>query len=227
MKSAKYRDTLEELERMVNGAKSFDEVLGIMINTIVDAVHAEAGTLWYYDYCITGKIIPRAVYGGGEIGSFRLEPGEGIAGGVIKDGQPVMISDCQKDSRWAGKVDAKTGFVTKSLICVPLISPGLDSAFGSIQIINKVDGSLFDDEDLNFAIKLSDEFSRLYSERAQDEIVGRANPPEYGFDKALMQDTEESASKLLLENLAKAACIDERAKIKIQNYFIKIYRLLR
>lgn len=51
---------------------------------------------------------------------FSLLPGEGIAGKVIQTGKSEIISDCQKDPRWAGKADAKTGFRTESMICVPL-----------------------------------------------------------------------------------------------------------
>ena len=56
---------------------------------------------------------------------------------MIQSGKSVIIQDCQADPRWAGRVDQKTGFQTKSMICVPLALE--DVVFGCIQIITKTD----------------------------------------------------------------------------------------
>ena len=224
MKTSKYRDTLDEMSRIVNGAKTLDEVLELMINSIVEAIHAETGTLWYYDYSLTGKIIPKAVYGGGEIDGFRLEPGEGVAGSVVSNNAPVIIKDCQKDPRWSGKVDAKTGFKTKSMICVPLAFEKSGTAFGCVQIINDKDGNLFDDNDLDFAEKLAKEFSRLYVEKAQNQIFGYNKG--YNFDKALSQDNVEKAIEVISDSLTNYN-FEEKRKEEIIKHFTKIYELLK
>lgn len=168
MKGSKYRNVLSELEDIVRDA-SFDDVLTKTLDIVVKSIHAEAGTLWFYDYFETGRIIPRVVYGSNKVEDFSLGFGEGIAGSVIKENKAELISDCQADDRWANKVDGKTGFVTKSMICVPL---GKNQAFGSIQIINKTDGGLYDEKDLEFAKQLAEEITNFFVEHGKENIVG-------------------------------------------------------
>ncbi|HEX9652189.1 MAG TPA: SpoIIE family protein phosphatase, partial [bacterium] len=70
----------------------------------------------------------------------------GIAGWVAKHKQPLLIADCYEDARFDPKYDRQTKFKTKAMICVPLIRKR--QLLGVIQVINKVDGSVFDDDDL-------------------------------------------------------------------------------
>ena len=79
--------------------------------------------------------------------------GEGIAGAVVESGKTTVVKDCKSDERWAGRFDAKTGFVTRSMICVPLLNKY--EVIGCIQIINKTDGSLYDDEDVKICKDLA------------------------------------------------------------------------
>ena len=160
MKGVYYQRTIDQLEKSLENVKKLEEALSASLDTVVTAIHAEAGTFWYYDQFGDGRIRPKAVYGGGDLGGISLLPGEGIAGQVIQAGEPVIIPDCQKDPRWAGKVDAKTGFQTKSMICVPLALDRM--TFGSIQIINKTDNSSFDEKDLAFAQQLASATAELF-----------------------------------------------------------------
>ncbi|MGN1415737.1 MAG: ATP-binding cassette domain-containing protein, partial [Oscillospiraceae bacterium] len=84
---------------------------------------------------------------------LSLELGEGIAGTVVKEGKSTVVKDCQKDKRWAGRFDEVTGFVTKSMICVPLVNKY--EVIGCIQIINKKDGSLYNDDDISLCENLA------------------------------------------------------------------------
>lgn len=161
MKQTKYNRTLEELRRVIRNAQgNLDEAISAVLNMTCSAVHAEAGTFWFYSRFGDGLIHPRAWNGGGDIGKQYLLPGEGIAGQVIETGEATMISNCQNDPRWAQKVDKDTGFVTQSMICVPLKAEGL--TFGCIQLINKTDGNLFDEKDLAFELRLAEEISEQF-----------------------------------------------------------------
>lgn len=160
MKDVHYQRTIEQLEGSIQNSKRLEEALTTALDLVVTAVHAVAGTFWFYDQYGSGRIHPKAVYGGGDLGGISLLPGEGIAGEVIRDGQSVIIPDCQKDPRWAGKVDAKTGFKTESMICVPLSLR--EVTFGCIQIINKTDHMAFDNKDLAFAEELARTTAMLF-----------------------------------------------------------------
>ena len=120
MKSVYYQRVVAQLERSLKNTTKLKDALTAALDTVVAAVHAQAGTFWYYDRYGDGRIHPEAVYGGGDLSGVSLLPGEGIAGQVVDSGEPVIVADCRADPRWAGKVDAKTGFQTESMICVPV-----------------------------------------------------------------------------------------------------------
>ena len=163
MKGVHYSRTIEQLENSVHQAKDLTEALTGALDKVVPAIHAQTGTFWFYDRFGDGRIHPRAVYGGGNLGGFSLKPGEGIAGQVIRDGKSTIVEDCQRDPRWAGKADAKTGFRTESMICVPLSHSGV--VFGCIQLINRTDRMLFDKSDLSFAEDLARATATLFKEQ--------------------------------------------------------------
>lgn len=162
MKTVKYRRTLNELQTVLGNAHGNpNEAISAALNMACSAIHAEVGSFWFYSRFGDGLIHWRAGYGGTDMSGHYLTVGEGVAGKVIEDGEAIMISDCQKDIRWSGKVDKSSGFVTRSMMCVPLVADGL--AFGCIQIINKTDGTLFDEKDLYFEKKIAEEISRQFA----------------------------------------------------------------
>ncbi len=160
MKGSQYQRTMDQLDAQVSMATDLNDALTIALNRVVLVAHAVAGTCWGHDRFGDGRIRPKAVYGGANLGNISLAPGEGIAGQVIEKGKSVIIPDCQKDPRWAGKVDAKTGFQTKTMICVPLRFR--EYTFGCIQIINKTDDLAYDEKDLLFAENLATRASQLF-----------------------------------------------------------------
>lgn len=178
MKDVHYRRTLEALKQSLRDARNLNASLSVSLDTIVEAIHAVSGTFWFYERYRDGRIYPKSVYGGGNLGGISLLPGEGIAGGVIDTGDAVIIQDCQADPRWAGKADAKTGFRTESMICVPLVFD--NDIFGCIQIINKADGMHFDDSDLEFAKGLAENSSNLFQENGmlEEYFQGRTRESE-------------------------------------------------
>ena len=105
---------------------------------------------------------------------FRLKPGEGIAGWVAREGQACIVEDVAADARFAVHVDSATGFTTRAVLCVPLKSKG--KVLGVIELLNKLDGAVFDGRDLQVVSILADyaaiaiENARLY-QRAEELAV--------------------------------------------------------
>ncbi|NCB62111.1 MAG: GAF domain-containing protein [Clostridia bacterium] len=163
MKGPFYERTIGQLQQGIREADCLDTALAAALNRVATAAHAETGTFWFYNKCGDGLIRAKAVYGGGDLRDIALRPGEGVAGQVVASGRSAIVQDCQSDPRWAGKVDAATGFRTRSMVCVPLSWKG--QAFGCIQIINKTDGTEFDETDLVFVEKLAEYAARLFQER--------------------------------------------------------------
>lgn len=148
-----YTQVVWEITRLLQESESLEEALRISLGMVVKAVDAEAGTIWFYNKKGDGRIYPSFWIGGADLTGLSLAAGEGIAGAVVEQGNTTVVKDCQKDKRWAGRFDKKTGFVTKSMICVPLINKY--EVIGCIQIINKNDGSLYTDGDVELAENLA------------------------------------------------------------------------
>jgi len=79
---------------------------------------------------------------------IRIPRGKGIVGEVIDTNSPVTVSDTSKDSRFFPDIDRKTGFTTRSILCVPLRNRS-GTALGAVEVLNKSNG-LFESEDERF-----------------------------------------------------------------------------
>lgn len=202
MKGVHYQRTIEQLERSIRNTKRLEEALTAALDTVVEVIHAQAGTFWFYDQFGDGRIRPKAVFGGGDLKGFSLLPGEGIAGKVIQTGKSEIISDCQKDPRWAGKADAKTGFRTESMICVPLSLKQV--VFGCIQVINRTDKVLFDERDLAFLEQLAEATADLFRKQGllDDYLAGvdmgePSKPAEISFIQVFGAESEQELERQL------------------------------
>lgn len=152
-KRVDYTQVIWEITKQLQEAESLEDALRFSLGQVVMAVGAEAGTIWFYNSKGDGRIYPSFWIGGADLTGLSLTSGEGIAGAVVKTGKTTVVKDCQSDERWAGRFDEKTGFVTKSMICVPLVNKY--EVIGCIQIINKKDGSLYNDEDVKICENLA------------------------------------------------------------------------
>lgn len=148
-----YTQVVWEITRLLQDAESLEEALRTSLGEVVKAVGAEAGTIWFYNSKGDKRIYPSFTIGGADLTGMSLAEGEGIAGQVVKEGKTAVVKDCQSDARWAGRFDESTGFVTKSMVCVPLINKY--EVIGCIQTINKKDGSLYNDADVDLCENLA------------------------------------------------------------------------
>ena len=148
-----YTQVVWEITRLLQEAESLEDALRTSLGEVVKAVGAEAGTIWFYNAAGDQRIYPSFTIGGADLTGMSLAAGEGIAGTVVQEGKTTVVKDCQSDARWAGRFDEATGFVTRSMVCVPLINKY--EVIGCIQIINKKDGSLYDDADVELCENLA------------------------------------------------------------------------
>ena len=82
---------------------------------------------------------------GGIIQKMKVKVGEGIAGMVAQDRKPILVNDVAADPRFNGQMDKISGFITRSLLCVPMIAD--NELIGVAEVLNKKDGG-FTGEDL-------------------------------------------------------------------------------
>jgi serine phosphatase RsbU (regulator of sigma subunit) len=131
------------------------------------------------------------------IDTIELKMGEGIAGLVAEERKPLIIKDAQKDDRFYNKADESTGFVTRTLLAVPVLHR--DELLGVIEVLNTKVKPHFDNEDQELLVSFANLAAvaiiraRLLDERLKQQKVQiqietaskiqslfRRQPPEIG-----------------------------------------------
>jgi adenylate cyclase len=119
-------------------------------------VHRKSGDLW------------SRVAQGENVREIRVPRGVGIAGHVAASGEVVNIPDAYKDPRFNPEVDRRTGYYTRTILCMPLRNEK-NEIVGVMQVLNKKDG-IFTEEDeelldaLGSQTAIALENSRLFEE---------------------------------------------------------------
>jgi sigma-B regulation protein RsbU (phosphoserine phosphatase) len=113
------------------------------LGRIAEFMQAEAASMFLVDPT-TGLIECRSV-GPVNIAGLKLQFGQGIVGRAVAENTTQIVRDAQTDSRVNVRVDAETGFVTRSIICVPLTTA--EGPIGAIEVINRRGGKLFEPGD--------------------------------------------------------------------------------
>jgi GAF domain-containing protein len=76
--------------------------------------------------------------------SFPLN--HGIAGYVVMTGQPIAISDVQRDARFNRDFAQSTGYVPRSILATPLLAG--ERAIGVMEVLDKIDSASFGMQDM-------------------------------------------------------------------------------
>lgn len=88
-----------------------------------------------------------------KVDRITMPAGLGIVGNVVKNGKAYLTNDAYADKNFNPEIDVKTGYITKSILVVPLI--GIDNqVIGAFQALNKhIEGGFreIDKERLNLS----------------------------------------------------------------------------
>ena len=135
--------------RTINSHLDLDKVLKSVMDVTTKAMQVEASSLVLIDE-ETNELLFHVTEGEKAkiIKTIRMKAGEGIVGWVIKEAKPVLVNDVSKDKRFYKAADKKSGFITKSILCVPMCTA--DKCLGAIEVINKMNDGEFDDADRIF-----------------------------------------------------------------------------
>ncbi len=71
--------------------------------------------------------------------TMTLPIGKGIGGTVAATREPEIVNDARTDPRFAAQFDKASGFMTRSLLCVPMIYRG--ELVGVVEVLNKRRGT--------------------------------------------------------------------------------------
>jgi HD-GYP domain-containing protein (c-di-GMP phosphodiesterase class II) len=82
---------------------------------------------------------------GGLLKKMKVAVGQGIAGSVAQTKQSLIINDVSKDPRFSTAFDKTSGFITKSILAVPILSR--DELVGVAEVLNKKGNLLYTEDD--------------------------------------------------------------------------------
>ncbi|MBP8811969.1 MAG: sigma-54-dependent Fis family transcriptional regulator [Kofleriaceae bacterium] len=172
-------ELLADLGAMIAREVELDELLATCAARVARAIGAERATLWVVDGA-TGELRARLA-DALDPDDLRLPVGRGVAGAVAATGAPILIADAARDPRWDPAIDRRTGFTTRSMLCVPVRGPD-GTLRGVLQTLNHT-GAGFTGREQVFASALADQIGRAlefttlrgHRERPGVEVRGRYN----------------------------------------------------
>ncbi len=142
-------------------------------------VNSERASFWYWD---TRK---KQYWTLAALDSQRIivPEGTGIVGASIQNNETITINNPYEDPRFNPQVDKETGYVTKSILCMPVTNTA-GKVIGAYQAINKLDDegeSAFDERDVRRMALAAMycgknlESQLLYQEAHMDQLTGLKN----------------------------------------------------
>ena len=123
-----------------------EQVLESFTLKIGEVLDAERVTLFIVDER-TGELWSKVAEGSeGTRVDIRLPPGTGIAGHVANEKVIVNTADAYTHPLFNREIDARTGYRTRSLLCMPILDPQ-ERVVAVAQLLNKTSGGPFDQHD--------------------------------------------------------------------------------
>ncbi len=141
-------ERLLEVNRELALELDLDRLLELVVERSTEVMDADRGSLYVVD-AERGEIWTRVAQGVGEI---RLPLGKGVAGRVAQTGESMRAADAYRVPEFDQTWDRKHGYLTRSLLCVPL--RGREGhVIGVFEVLNKRQGNFAgEDEDLLVAL---------------------------------------------------------------------------
>lgn len=235
-------NTLLEVGKAISSTLDLDDLLRKIMSMATKVMRCETSTVYLVDR-ETNELYFHIVQGDAKVGAklqeIRLPMGTGLAGWCAKENAPVIVPDTSKDPRFFKAADKKSGFVTRSMICVPMRLK--DEVVGVLQVLNRTGDIPFNEHDLemleavaNQAVSAIDN-ARLYDNiqkvyLATIEVLATAidakDPYTQGHSARVTQYSiavaeELSLSKKEVENVRIAGLLHDVGKIGIKDSIIR------
>lgn len=203
---------LNELSRSVVKVLDLNEVLTRIVSEVIEILDVEASSVLLLDEDTGELVFSTSVQNGRRLQiPTRLQKDQGVAGWVISHGQPMFANDVEQDPRWFGEVE--TGFITHSLLCVPLQMDG--RTVGVLEAINKKGPAGFNKGDITLlsafaaSATVAIENARLFQEARHARQLRALNDIAMKLSSTLDLNTilEEGLAQLLAVLKAEAGAV--------------------
>lgn len=147
------------------------ELLTTIISIVMAELPSEEGSVLLLDESTNELEFFSAI---GETGfgltQLRFPADKGIAGHALQNREAIIVNDTQTCPYFFKNIDEDSGFKTKSILAVPLISG--EECIGVIEAINKVGSDCFDEQDKRILMAIADEVAlAIKNARLFDYVV--------------------------------------------------------
>jgi RND family efflux transporter MFP subunit len=133
-----------DLEKVFNSNLEMDELLATIASKVHEVMGVQAANVWMVEGETVTLVNRQGTDATVALGTGQ-GPADGVAGKVSDDGQPVLIDDPGDERLRTRNRNSEEG-AAFSLLAVPLMDR--DSLVGVIEVINRLDGQPFDEDDL-------------------------------------------------------------------------------
>lgn len=145
--------TLNEIARTITSSLDIEDVLHRTMAGINEILDVEAGSLLLVDEETNELYFKLTLRGENkQITNFRLQWGQGIAGWVVAQNEPLIVNNVRTDKRFYAKIDEAIGFITNTILGVPLVVHG--EPIGALEVINKR-SDLFNKDDRELLVSMA------------------------------------------------------------------------
>ena len=164
--------TIYEVGTLMSAITDMRGLMNHIIKLATKVTEAEAGSLLLYDRDKNDLYFEIATGTVGEsLVGRRVALGQGVAGVVALEGRPVVVSPKKKSELVDRSFDEKVGFITQSMLAVPLRVK--EKLIGVLEVVNKksLAGFNIDDQELLMTlgsqIAVAIDNARLYDKMGQ------------------------------------------------------------
>lgn len=162
----------------LNSLLNLPDLLGAIIESVAALLDAETSSLLLLDEGTNELTFEVATGEPGEsVREMRVPADRGIAGWVLAHDEAVRVADVGGDPRFYDRIDASSGFQTRSIVAVPLAIR--ERAIGVIEAINKRGAGGFTARDEELAVAFAAQAAvaidnaRLYRQLADAVVESR------------------------------------------------------
>lgn len=142
--------SLVKIGRSITAVTDIDVLLKVIAEETKIAIQADRCTVFMLDK--DKNELWSKVALGMDSQEIRFPADKGLAGYVVKTGEPLNIPEAYNDPRFNPDIDKETGYRTKTILCMP-IKNNNQEIIGAFQVLNKLNGVFTKgDEDLLVAI---------------------------------------------------------------------------
>lgn len=134
--NSKAEELLEKIFYYMNELtieKDFSESVLLLTELGRTLVNADRTSFWYRDV----KNNSYWTMGASGTGRIVVPKGQGIVGSSIENNETILINNPYQDARFNPQVDKETGYITKSILCMP-VTNSCGDVIGAYQAINKI-----------------------------------------------------------------------------------------